>query len=182
MRGGIAGIQFQGELVFPLRSKPVPIVINHYGSHRSMGIGQLCIQLQSPPSCCPGLGVRALRRQTTIESEDCIGVGQACIGRSVIGILSNGLLKVLCGSLETLSTPFVPEVPTLQIKLIDLGINLTLLGIDVDADLVGDGPGNLALHCEDIAQVAVVAFCPEVGPVADLNELRRDTNTAAGQA
>ena len=40
--------------------------------------------------------------------------------------------------------------------------------------------GDLILQGEDVGQLAIVAFRPEMKTVCDLDQLRRDTDSAAG--
>ena len=47
---------------------------------------------------------------------------------------------------------------------------------------VDDGLGNFVLYFEDIVELAVIGFRPQVKTVIDLDQLRRDTRVVAGFA
>jgi hypothetical protein len=51
-----------------------------------------------------------------------------------------------------------------------------LFAVQDDLELLRDGARNSLLQTEDIAQVAIVGFRPEVKAVGDLNQLHRDAD------
>src|SRR4029077_3030787 len=98
------------------------------------------------------------------------------------------LVEILDALLERLLGPLVPEIPAFEIRLARLraddgaGQALRLARRQLDVDLPGDCLGNFALQSEDVVEMALVAFRPEMGLVGHLDELGGDANAGAGPA
>jgi hypothetical protein len=67
----------------------------------------------------------------------------------------------------------------LQLDPTGTGQSHLLLGRHFHADLAGNRPRNLALQCQNVAQIALIALGPELLIGLRLDQLRRDPHPVA---
>src|SRR6266550_9368290 len=122
MRRCIVRVQCYRPLIFALRPRPVPIVIEFHVSQRSVGFGQRAIYLD-----CFGRRVfrqreNILWRTNTLTAQKAVAVGESRVGERVVWIFGDGLTEIIDGLLIALCRAFVPVESTLQIELIRVGV------------------------------------------------------------
>src|SRR5215831_7468267 len=105
---------------FLLGGCPVPIEATQDESKRRMSFAEVVIQFQGPDRRGFRGGKRVPGAQHSVlpVSKQCVGVGQPTVGFCIIGGLYDGLVKILLGLVQTVGGSLVPEIPTLEIRLV----------------------------------------------------------------
>ena len=106
-------------------------------------------------------------------------------------VAREGRLVELDRTLQVFLTALLPDRATLQVQLVGFNVlsgrtralrELLVLRCELDAQLADDRTGDLVLHLEDIRELAVVGFRPEMKTGLRVDELRRDPHLVASLA
>src|SRR5262245_2169955 len=167
--GGVARIEVNGPSKFLLGGCPIPVETAQNESQRRMSFAERVIQFQS-------LDRRGFRGGKSLPgghdsvlpvSQQRVGVGQPAIRLCIVGGLRDRLVKILLGLVQTLGGSSVPEISTLEIRLVGVwidGLDVFQCGLflwlDVDPDLLGDGASHAALERERVTHITIVALGP----------------------
>jgi len=105
----------------------------------------------------------------------------------IFRIFVDGLIEIGEGDFQAVSGALIPEVTAFEKGLVGLRIDNSdvfqrglFLGIQIDADLIGDSSGDLILERQRVAQFALVALRPQVLIGGGFDQLRGDTDAVAG--
>ena len=82
-----------------------------------MRFRQRVVNLEGAQSRGPGLWQRLTRRGTGVFFEQCITVGQSCVGKCISRVFTDRLLKLLDCFLQSVGGPAVPIVTALEMEL-----------------------------------------------------------------
>ena len=108
--------------------------------------------------------------------------------RGIVHIELNGFIKFINREFDLLTAAGINSLLGLQIQLINLRTRaLRLCDQDVTTQkfrlqLLEYFVGDLVLNREDVGQLTIIGFRPQMKSVIDLNELRRDAHLSAGLA
>ncbi len=123
---------------------------------------------------------RPLKR---VESNDRIHIRQPCIGKSVRRIFGYRLLEVLRCAQQTFFAPLIPVVTALQIQVVRFFIvriaadQCFVFGCDQMAlHLFDNRARDFILNLEDIMQIAIVFFRPQMITVRNIDQVGDDAN------
>ena len=115
VRVGAVRIQGQRALKLPLRFAPLPLLAKGHGS-RGVRLGQRRIEFER-------LASRVVRQKPRLFGSDSdvvgrsdrVGLGQAGVGKRVIGVRRDGLLKQIDALLQALLCAPVPLLASFQV-------------------------------------------------------------------
>src|SRR5213078_4029205 len=101
------------------------------------------------------------------------------VGQGIVGILINGLQKIVPRFVERVGRALVPIVAALEVELVSLGIGSPpvvqfglLCTCEPLAETRGNFSGNLALYGECVGELAVVLLAPQTAVGANVSKLR----------
>ncbi len=179
---GGAGIHRQGAPVFLAGALPIELVEELDLGERGVSLAQGRVELERALDRRPGLGHDLVRRKQAAGELD-VSIGQAGIGEREGGILRDREVEVLDGPRQRFRGEAGKRGPSLKVELVGLGVDRGLAGQlrilfrgDLDADLLRDRAGHVALQGENVAKIALVAFRPHLPLAGDLNEPRVDAH------
>ena len=187
VRGRISRAEHNRTLELPFRGVEFPVVVHLHETKRRVGIGQGLVERERLLRRFARPRHRVVARKHVVGRgpEQRVRVGQSRVRFRVIRIQRECLLEEHDCTLMPISSALVPEEPSLQIVFECLGIDRcgaaearALLRRQLQADLLRDGARDVALHAEDVPQVAVVVLSPDVSLIANLDELRRDAHAS----
>src|SRR4029434_820226 len=165
MSDRIAGIELNCSLEFSLGRRIVPIEPQSNLSQRTMSSRDRVIQLNCFQCRGPGFWESLLGREFAVQNQVTIAVGQPGVSLGITRVVLNSLVEVLDGLFRFFFCKFVPVVTSLEISLMGFRLDTTgtgqshlLLWRHFDADLAGNRPRNLALQCQNVAQIALIAL------------------------
>ena len=154
-----------------------------------MGLGQSGIEGHSPLARLLSYATSFGGREESVDPENRMDVGDAGIGRSVVGILLDGFLEILQGCLKAHLVATDPTMAAFQVEVIGfrtlrLHLHQRLLRPSQQRHPQGvrDSAGDLVLDGEDVLQLPFVRLGPEVEAVRDLGELGGDAHPVPGLA
>ena len=178
----VAGAKGDGPPKLRFRALPIPFVnLPDHGAGR-MGLGAVPIQLHGSLRISFGISQR-LRRRNRFKrpaTEHGISVGSSSVCWRELRISVYGLGEVSNRLVQSRRSAPVPEVESLKIGLVCgwvdwVGTEEALfLGIELAAQLLRDGFGDLIFQEQDIPRIAFEAVRPEVPVRPRLNQLCRD--------
>src|SRR5512138_3651477 len=116
MAGGVIWVQLNGASIFPLRSRPVPIIV--LGDHGARGVrfSKVWIEFQRLQCCCACLRHELGRRgNAAISTHERIRLSQSGISRGIVRIPSGCLLKIDDRLSQSVRRTLVPEVTALEV-------------------------------------------------------------------
>lgn len=137
-----------------------------------------------------GLGQRAGLGGTgnVVNRIDGVGFGQPGVGQGIGGILLQGLLELLGGLLEHTHGALVPVKTALQVELIGFGVIGVVAGGAArglaggpEAELHGDGAGNLVLDGLHLGNAARELLAPKLRILGDVHQLDLNVQDFAAQ-
>src|SRR5207245_2308131 len=104
---------------------PIPLINVLRVGHGSMRVGQRLIELQSFSGGSDCFRENVTRTGGAVGHHHRVAISKAGVRRSVSGILSDGLLKIINGGTQALSTAFIPMISSEQVEPVHLGIDGT---------------------------------------------------------
>ncbi len=152
-----------------------------------MRLRQTVIDFQRFGSRGPGLWKRLATGHDAVAAQNRIDVRQAGIGERVAGVLVDCPIEVVDALAESFGRSLFPGVPSLQIKLIGLGVFRGVFGQPFllvtrqpKTQLLGDLLGDRFLNGENVGQLAIVAGPPELRGAGNIHQvgLNRESVTA----
>src|ERR1700737_408087 len=109
------------------------------------------------------------------------------MSQSVVRINSNRVPKIVDAFTGALFCPSVPKIAAFQVQLVGLWIYDTrrsqtcpLAGSQLNFNFLGHVPPDFGLYGEDVAQVALVSFGPEMAVGRSIYQLRGDADPVTG--
>ena len=115
-----------------------------------------------------------------------VRVGQATVRLRVVWIALDRLVEILDRLFKVVTGSLVPEIPSLQVRLVRPRIHdfhvrerRPFLRVEIDPDLFGDRARDVVLQRERFAQIAIIGIRPQVLVVARFDQLGRDPNLIA---
>ena len=99
-----------------------------------------------------------------------VAVSQTSISRAIVGISTNGLLKIINTLLQSFGRAFVPGVPSFQVKPISLQL-LLLFHVQLQAQILKDVAGDLFLDQKNIGEPAVIMLTPDLRNTIKVNQV-----------
>src|SRR5439155_21764007 len=101
------------------------------------------------------------------------------MGWRIARVSFDRLLEVADGLQQAFRRPLAPVEASLEVRLIRVGLDrrrpaqpALLLRLKLDLYGLGDGPRQLPLKGQDVAQLALVAPCPQVAIRRRMDQLR----------
>src|ERR1700739_28775 len=167
--GCVAWIQLNGSAEFLPASVQIPVKAIQDECQRGVCFTEGAVRLESFDRRRLGFRERfsGAHHGVLPVSQQGIGIGQTGVRRCVVWILLNGLVKISNGALQTICSPLIPEISTLEIRFVGLRINGLLvlqqslfLRIQTDTDLISNGVSYLTLKRQDISYVPFIALGP----------------------
>ena len=178
-----AWLQFDGASELGLRPSPIPIIEELHSSQRGVRLGEMLVQLQRFESRGARRRIALQRRAARIQGHENVRVRDAGVGNGVPRINSGRPLEIVQSLGEPVLSAFVPVVPPSEIKLVGLRVDRPrgragswFARRKLYVDSLGDVASHLALHCQDVPRIAVVALRPEVPILCGLDELNLDAH------
>src|SRR4029434_8768801 len=167
MSDRIAGIELNCSLEFSLGRRIVPIEPQSNLSQRTMSSRDRVIQLNCFQCRGPGFWESLLGREFAVQNQVTIAVGQPGVSLGITRVVLNSLVEVLDGLFRFFFCKCVSVVRSLEISLMSFRLDPTcgcqarlLLWRQLDTNLTRDRPGDLALKCQYVTQIALIALGP----------------------
>ena len=192
MRGRIVGIQLEGAPELLLGGRQVPVIKKMNHRQGAVRFRQRAVDLQrleggglrfrhGLPRRQPAHGGRSAQRP--------VAVGETGVGGRIAGIGGDRPLEIPERLLEGHLGLSIEEVTSPQVVLVGLRAHRTgarQAGLRVrrqlESDGPGDGPRDVALQDQDVAEVALIRLGPHVGLVDGLDQLSGDAHALTGAA
>ncbi len=157
--------------------------------HRDVALRQQRVELQGPARFAEGRLDPFLAGEPVPPVAFVVGVGQAGMGRGKVGILRQG-------PFEKLDRPLVVLLPVAQVVLPALHVEIvgghargrspgearSLGGRELELKGGDDLLGDVRLHREDVFQLPLVGFGPEMAVGLGLDQLAGDAHPPVGPA
>ncbi len=174
----VSRIQLPGLVVARLRLRPVPLVHRADAAERRVGVSQRSVEVQGSRGGFPGPGHDVPGGRQTVDAQQRVAVGHAGPGPGVVGGVVQGLTVQVQGALESLLGALVGEVPAFQVQVVGLRMLPAFVrsrGSQVlhqgQLERFDDVPGDLLLDGEDVDELPVEAFRPQVVAALHVDEL-----------
>ena len=166
---------------------PIPNVERSDASQRADGLGRFGVEAQGalrrPHRLRHGVGWR----DSAINAQGHVRVGKACMCQRVVGVMTDGFFKQLDAALETFFSSFVPVIAPFQIQVVGLRVfrrrfNDRCGGLTEENhfQLGDDRSRDVVLQVEDVLELAIVAFRPEIVSVFHVDQMRGDAQPVSG--
>lgn len=156
--GGGAGVELESAVEVGFGAGPVPVPEAVDGAERGVGFGEAFVEFEGPEGGLAGDGETGRRRGEPEAGHDGVGVGEAAVGKGVVGIERDGAAVVVYALAEAFGGELVPGVAALEVE----GVGFEVAGgpadesgdgpagFEVGPGFVGDGAGDLILNLENI--------------------------------
>src|ERR1700722_7583322 len=161
----------------------IPVVIKMYESQSGVCFGNPVVHLQRLLGGFLSGGESLLGREHGIQTQCGVGICDTYVSLRKCWVERYRLPEVF----QTLLQPFVgsliPEIAPLDVGLIclrllrrALGETAALIARQFQADRLGKTLGKSIFQRKNVGELLVEGFTPELGPVADADELNSQTN------
>src|SRR3990170_8706748 len=164
---GEAGVELQGPFEFFLSLCPIQIIMEPGQSQIAVGLSESIILLQRLESRLFHFRKGVPGRNGAEKATEKITVGNLCVSQGKIRVELDRLIKIFA----------VARIDSLEIDIQCFGIHSPSFGqpepcllTESDADLPCDILGNFALENQKAADVAFVAFDPELPVFGRINQ------------
>src|ERR1044071_1991217 len=118
MGNRVIWVQFNRALKFPVRLREIELVKPGRYCQSRMRFGQSIIKLKSLLCRRYGFWIGILWTARCVARQKCIRISESSVGECVIRVCRDGLLKVIDRLPQIVTSPLVPKISSLQIKLV----------------------------------------------------------------